>query len=87
MATKNDVKVAKAGIIGAVIGAAVGAGAVALSSEKNQKIIKDKFNDLKKQGKKMINDLQDKAKELKSSGKEKIDVKVKEVKKDIKSKL
>lgn len=84
---KNGAQVAGAGIIGVVIGAAVGAGAVALSSEKNRKIIKNKFNDLKKQGQKVISDIQNKADELTTSGKEKLDSKVKEVKKGIKAKL
>lgn len=87
MTTKNNVKVAEAGILGAVIGAAVGAGAVALSSTKNQKFIKNKFNDLKKQGQKVISDLQDKAQELADNGKEKVTTKVAEVKKDLKAKL
>lgn len=87
MATKNNIKVAEAGILGAVIGAAVGAGAVALSSEKNRKAIKNKFNDLKKQGQKAYADLQDKVGELSADGKEKVDAKVKEVKKTIKAKL
>lgn len=80
---KNGAQVAGAGILGAVIGAAVGAGAVALSNEKNQKYIKNKFNNLKEQGQKVINDIQNKADELTTTGKEK----VKEVKKDIKAKL
>ncbi len=87
MTTKNNVKVAEAGILGAVIGAAVGAGAVALSSTKNQKMIVNKFNDLKKQGQKVLSDMQNKAEELTSTGKDKLDEKVKEVKKDIKAKL
>ena len=80
---KNGAQVAGAGILGAVIGAAVGAGAVALSNEKNQKFIKNKFNDLKEQGQKVMNDIQSKAEELTATGKEK----VKEVKKGIKAKL
>lgn len=85
--SKNGVQVAKAGILGAVVGAAVGAGAVALSSEKNRKAIKNKFNDLKKQGQTILNDLQSKATELTATGKENVDAKVKEVKKTIKAKL
>lgn len=65
-----------AGIVGAVVGAAVGAGAVALSDKKNQKFIKDKFTDLK-----------NKVEELTSEGKDRVETKVKEVKKTIKSKL
>lgn len=91
---KTGVQVAEAGILGAVIGAAVGAGAVALSNEKNQKMIKDKFNDLKKQGQKVLNDMQNKAEELTATGKDKLDSKVKVLrsnlegyKKDIKAKL
>ena len=80
---KTGVQVAEAGILGAVIGAAVGAGAVALSNEKNQKMIKDKFNDLKKQGQKVLSDMQDKAEELTTTGKGKVDA----MKKDIKAKL
>ncbi|MEK7168814.1 MAG: hypothetical protein AAB778_02275 [Patescibacteria group bacterium] len=80
---KTGVQVAEAGILGA----AVGAGAVALSSEKNRKIIKNKFSDLKKQGQKVISDIQNKADELTATGKDKLDSKVKEVKKSIKSKL
>jgi len=89
MTTKNNsnVKAAGAGILGAVIGAAVGAGAVALSDEKNQKMIKDKFNDLKKQGQKVLSDMQDKAEELTATGKGKVEEKVKSVKKEIKAKL
>lgn len=89
MTTKNNngAQVAGAGILGAVIGAAVGAGAVALSNEKNQKMIKNKFNDLKKQGQKVLSDMQDKAEELTATGKDKLDSKVKMVKKDIKAKL
>lgn len=83
MTTKNNVKVAGAGVLGAVIGAAVGAGAVALSSEKNRKAIKNKFNDLKKQGQKAYADLQDKVGDLTSQGKEKVEA----VKKDLKAKL
>ena len=84
---KNGVQVAEAGILGAVIGAAVGAGAVALSSTKKQKMIVNKFNDLKKQGQKVISDMQDKAEELTATGKGKVEEKVKEVKKEIKVKL
>ncbi|WKZ25681.1 MAG: hypothetical protein QY322_04880 [bacterium] len=84
---KTGVQVAGAGILGAVIGAAVGAGAVALSNEKNQKFIKNKFNDLKKQGQKVISDMQDKAEELTTAGKEKVEKKVNAVKKGIKAKL
>lgn len=88
MATNSgNAKVARAGILGAVIGAAVGAGAVALSSKRNQKMIKDKFEDLKKQGQKVINDFQDKTQELTATGKEKVVEKVTKVKKDIKAKL
>ena len=88
MTTKNNnTKTAGAGIIGAVIGAAVGAGAVALSNEKNQKFIKNKFNDLKMQGQKVLNDLQNKAGEITATSKDKFEGKVKEVKKSIKAKL
>lgn len=87
MTTKNNVKVAEAGIVGAVIGAAVGVGAVALSNPKNRKFIKNKFDELKKQGQKAFNDLQNKAGELTATGKEKIDVKVKAAKKTLKAKL
>lgn len=80
---KSGAQVAGAGILGAVIGAAVGAGAVALSNEKNQKFIKNKFNDLKEQGQKVMNDIQSKAEELTATGKEKVD----DVKKEIKAKL
>lgn len=72
----NNAKVAGAGILGAAIGAAVGAGAVALSDKKNQKFIKNKFNELKKQGQNVLSNLQDKA-----------DEKVNAAKKAIKSKL
>lgn len=79
----NNVQVAKAGIIGAAIGAAVGAGAVALSDDKNQKIIKNKFNELKKQGQKVYSDLQNKVEDLTSQGEKKVE----EAKKALKSKL
>lgn len=79
----NNAQVAGAGILGAVIGAAVGAGAVALSNEKNQKFIKNKFNDLKEKGQKVLNDIQTKADELTATGKEKVD----NAKKDLKAKL
>ncbi len=72
MSNKNNVKVAEAGIIGAVIGAAVGAGAVALSNPKNRKFIKNKFNELK-----------DKVEDLTSQGQDKVE----EVKKELKAKL
>lgn len=65
-----------AGIVGAAIGAAVGAGAVALSNPKNQKFIKNKFNELKKQGQKVYSELQGKTEE-----------KVEAAKKAIKAKL
>ncbi len=88
MTTKNNnVKVAEAGIVGAVIGAAVGAGAVALSNPKNRKFIKDKFETLKKQGQKVYSDLQDKVGDLTSEGKGKLNAKIKEVKKSLKAKL
>ena len=87
MATKNSVKIAEAGIVGAVIGAAVGAGAVALSNPKNRKFLNNKFNELKKQGQKVYSDLQDKVGDLTTEGKGKLSEKVKEVKKSIKSKL
>lgn len=80
---KSGAQVAEAGILGAVIGAAVGAGAVALSSTKNQKMIVNKFNDLKKQGQKVLSDMQNKAEELTATGKEKVE----DVKKEIKAKL
>lgn len=83
----NNVKVAEAGILGAIVGAAVGAGAVALSSEKNRQVIKSKFNELKKQGEKVLNDIQDKASELTSESKKTVDTKVDKIKKSIKSKL
>lgn len=76
-----------AGIVGAVVGAAVGAGAVALSDKKNQKFIKNKFEDLKKQGQKVFNDFQDKAKDLTSEGRNKVTAKVEEAKKSLKAKL
>ncbi len=78
---KTGVQVAEAGILGAVIGAAVGAGAVALSSTKNQKMIVNKFNDLKKQGQKVISDLQSKATELTEDSKDAVNTKVTEAKK------
>lgn len=95
MATKNNnVKVAEAGIVGAVIGAAVGAGAVALSNPKNRKFLNNKFNELKKQGQKVYSDLQDKVEDLTDEGKEKVTAKVKElrssagaIKNSIKAKL
>ena len=87
MTTKNNVKIAEAGIVGAVIGAAVGVGAVALSNPKNRKFIKNKFDELKKQGQKVLTDLQDKAEELTTTGKGKVEEKVAKVKKSIKAKL
>lgn len=83
----NNVQVAEAGILGAVIGAAVGAGAVVLSNSKNQKFIKNKFNEYKGKGQKIYSDLQNKVEELTSEGKGKLDKKVKEVKKSLKAKL
>lgn len=83
MVKNNNTKVAGAGIIGAVIGAAVGAGAVALSSEKNRKIIKNKFNEYKKDGQKIISDLKGKIEDVKSEAGDKIE----EAKKDLKKKL
>lgn len=83
----NNAKVAGAGILGAAIGAAVGAGAVALSSEKNRKIIKNKFDEYKKDGQKIYKDLKNKVEELTSEGETKVRGKVEEVKKTIKSKL
>ena len=76
-----------AGAVGAVVGAAVGAGAVALSNPKNRKFIKNKFDELKKQGQKVLTDLQDKAEELTTTGKGKVEEKVAKVKKSIKAKL
>lgn len=76
MTNKNNAKIAGAGILGAAIGAAVGAGAVALSNPKNQKFIKNKFNELKKQGQKVYSGLQSKTEE-----------KVEAAKKAIKAKL
>ncbi len=94
MATKNNIKIAEAGIVGAVIGAAVGAGAVALSNPKNRKFLKSKFNEIKKQGQKAYSDLQEKMEDLTSEGKDRVAVKVKElrssagaIKKSLKSKL
>lgn len=87
MAIKNNVKIAEAGIVGAVIGAAVGAGAVALSNPKNRKFIAGKFSDLKKQGQKAYSDLQDKVGELTSEGKGKLNAKVEAAKKSLKAKL
>jgi len=78
----GNAKVAGAGILGAVIGAAVGAGAVALSSKKNQKFLKSKFNEYKGKGQKIYSDLQNKVQELSTEGKKKI----KEVKKTLKKK-
>ena len=83
MTTKNNAKIAGAGILGAVVGAAVGAGAVALSNPKNQKFIKNKFEDLKKQGQKAYANLQDKVEDLTSKGQDKVEA----VKKDLKAKL
>lgn len=86
MANKKMNPVA-AGAVGAMVGAAVGAGAVMLSDPKNRKMIKNKFETLKKQGQKAYSDLQDKMEDLTSEGKGKLTAKVKEVKKNIKSKL
>lgn len=83
----NNAKVAGAGILGAAIGAAVGAGAVALSDKKNQKFIKNKFDEYKKDGQKIYKDLKNKVEELTSEGETKVRGKVEEVKKTIKSKL
>lgn len=83
----NNAKVAGAGILGAAIGAAVGAGAVALSDKKNQKFIKNKFDEYKKDGQKIYKDLKNKVEELTSEGETKVKGKVEEVKKTIKSKL
>jgi gas vesicle protein len=83
MSNKNNVKVAEAGIVGAVIGAALGAGAVAFSNPKNQKFIKNKFNEYKKDGQKVISDLKGKIEDVKSEAGDKIE----ETKKDLKKKL
>ena len=84
---KNKINTVMAGAVGAVVGAAVGAGAVALSNPKNRKFIKNKFDELKKQGQKVLTDLQDKAEELTTTGKGKVEEKVAKVKKSIKAKL
>lgn len=83
MSNKNNAKIAGAGILGAAIGAAVGAGAVALSNPKNQKFIKNKFNEYKKDGQKIISGLKGKIEDVKSEAGDKIE----EAKKDLKKKL
>lgn len=71
------------GIAGAVIGAAIGASAVALSDERNRKKIGKKFNEYKKEGQKIYSDLKGKVEDLTSKGEEK----VKDAKKSLKKKL
>jgi gas vesicle protein len=81
MVNKKGMNAVEAGAIGAVVGAAVGAAAVALSSEKNRKAIGKKFNEVKKDGQKIISDIKGKVEEISSQGKEK----AKEVKKVLKA--
>src|SRR5688500_12417038 len=49
MANKNSVNPAAAAAIGALVGAAAGAAAVALSDKENRKIVTKKLNEYKKQ--------------------------------------
>lgn len=83
MSKNKNASTIGAGIVGAAIGAAVGAGAVALSNPKNQKFIKNKFNEYKKDGQKVISDLKGKIEDVKSEAGDKIE----EAKKDLKKKL
>lgn len=84
---KSKLNPVAAGAVGAVVGAAVGAGAVMLSNPKNRKMIKDKFETLKKQGQKVYSDLQGKMGEMTAEGKDKLTAKVSGVKKSLKNKL
>lgn len=79
MANKKGVNMVEAGIVGAVVGAAVGATAVVLSKEKNRKKLKNKFNQLEKEGQKVYADLKEKVDEL-SSKEDKGDKKTKKSK-------
>ena len=83
MTSKKGMSPAEAGIAGAVIGAAVGATAVALSDKKNRDKVEKEFNVLKKQGQKVYSDIKGKVEEFSSQGEEK----VKDAKQTLKSKL
>lgn len=75
---KNNKKLnpVAAGVVGAVVGAAVGATAVVLSEEKNRKAIGNKFKEVSK-------NIEDMA----SEGKSKVEKRVGEAKKAVKTRL
>jgi len=76
MVKKNNKSSFGAEVTGAVMGAMAGAAAVVLSNPKNRKKIENKFNEYKKDGQKIISDIQGKVEDMTSEGEEKI-VKVK----------
>jgi len=79
MVKKNNTNAVGAGITGAVVGAMAGAAAVVLSNPKNRKKIEKEFNVVKKEGQKIISDIQGKVEEMNSEAKKKAKV----VKKDL----
>lgn len=80
---KNKVSPATAGLVGAAVGAVIGAGAVALSDPKNRKKIGKKFEEIKEQGQQAYSDIKDKVDDMASQTRDKVD----EAKKAVKSKL
>lgn len=83
MTNKKGMSPVEAGLVGAAVGLAVGASAVALSEEKNRKKIGKKFNEFKEDGQKAYSDIKGEVDELFSQGK----AKVEKAKKTVKSKL
>lgn len=63
--SNNNINSAAAGIVGVVVGAAVGAAAIALSDEKNRKIVQNKLEEYKKRSRKVEVAKQDAKKSLK----------------------
>lgn len=67
-ADKKRINPATTGVIGAVIGAAATAAAIALSNEKNRKRAEQVLKELQKQGDKVLKEISKRAMQLKDMG-------------------
>lgn len=65
---KKGVNPLTSGVVGAVIGAAATAAAIALSDEKNRKKVEAVLSDLQKQGDKVLKEITKRAMDLKDMG-------------------
>ena len=83
---KKGVNPLTSGVVGAVIGAAATAAAIALSDEKNRKKVEAVLSDLQKQGDKVLQEITRRAMDIKDMGDRALTGKVKSKKEKVKSK-